>query len=375
MRIGVDFHTWGGIYQGSRSHILGIYREAIVSAPDIEFIFFVTDATGLQSAFPEFRYPNVKVVDMGSSRGLTRLLYRLPLLALKFQCDLLHTQYRTPLLRGTRCAVTIHDVLVETHPQFFSKMFVAFSRITFKWSARRAAVCLTVSKYSRDKICEIYKLPSNKVVVTPNAVDVSRFAHEKAESDQSALEIHRLESGNYWLTVGRLEPRKNHVQLIKAWMSLDDRSKKLVIVGQRDFRFGEVFEFVHEQKLENSVIFLESVDDNLLPVLYRNCYCFVYPAFAEGFGMPVLEAMACGAPVITSNTTSLPEVCGPNGARYVNPNNVEDIASAMKLLSQDLNERARLISNGLERSVIYSWKESAMNMISAFRSLKLVKNN
>ncbi|MGR6807368.1 glycosyltransferase family 4 protein [Sphaerotilus natans] len=364
-RIGVDFHTWDGIFQGSRSHILGIYRAAIRQAPEIEFIFFLNDTESLRRSYYEFSLPNVQLVRMTHRSPLFRLAAQLPWMQWRWKLDLLHTQYRLPLLRFGACACTVHDVLFETHPEYFSPSFVWQSRITYRIAVARAAVLFAVSQFSKSELTRIYDVQPERIAVTYNGVDGKRFFSGTA--DTSLVTQLGLVPSNYILTVGRLEPRKNHTALIEAYSKLGENSPKLVIVGQRDFSFNTVFETIKKHKLDDKIIILEKVDDATLPAVIRHAMIFVYPAFAEGFGMPVAEAMASGVPVITSNTTSLPEVAG-GSALLIDPTSVQQLHAAMQQLIEDSNLRRHLSQVGLAQVQKFDWEQSASVLLASMRN-------
>jgi glycosyltransferase involved in cell wall biosynthesis len=366
MRVGIDFHTWDGIYQGSRSHILGIYRAAIVLAPDIDFIFFVCGNVKELSVIPEFGLGNVKIIEISKGSGVIRLLFLYPWLAIKHRCNVFHTQYRIPPVLFRRSVVTIHDILIESHPQFFGKGFVAISKLSFRFSAHLAKLCCTVSEYSKTEISRIYGIEPDRIVVTSNAIDKLRFTPDKDSQDEGVLSKYGLNSQEYLLTVGRLEPRKNHINLIRAWRRIEGARLPLIIVGQKDFSFGEIFEECKDDIESGQIRFLENVDDGELPTIYRHTRLFAYVPFAEGFGMPALEAMACGCPIVTSNTTSLPEVCA-KAAIYCDPSNVEDIFLGITKLIGDRECSDRLKYTSVERARYYSWDKSARNLINALR--------
>lgn len=363
--LGVDFHVWDGIFQGSRSHLLGLYRAAIRQAPDIDFVFFLDGVDSLRSSFAEFASPNVRLVRMRHAHPLWRLGAQLPWLQVRHRIQLLHMQYRLPFVRFGPCACTIHDLLFETHPEFFPASFVLQSKVTFRSAALRARVLFAVSHFSRAEIERLYGVPAGRTVVVYNGVDRARFS--PGSDGLSHVVDLGLEPGGYLLTVGRLEPRKNHLTLVEAYARLPATTPPLVIVGQRDFGFDGVFEAIRRLGLGQRVKVLERVGDDALPAVLRHASIFVYPAFAEGFGMPVAEAMASGVPVITSNTTSLPEVAG-DGALTVDPNSVEGLARAMAdLLSNDAL-RQRLIAAGHEQVRRFDWETSASTMLAAMRA-------
>lgn len=363
LRIGVDFHTYDGIYQGSRSHILGLFKQAIILAPEFDFVFFLSSVEKLQSEHPEFNRPNVTLVKMASRPSIWRLALQLPFLRLRHRIDLLHTQYRIPFLPTGPSACTIHDVLFETHPQYFSKFFVLQSKLSFRIAAKFSKILFTVSEFSKSELVRHYSVSSAKLGVTYNGVDFTRFY--PGDGGSSRLQEVGLVSGEYILTVGRLEPRKNHIRLIEAYAKLDPTVPPLICVGQRDFDYEAILALVDKLGIQNRVRFLENVDDALLPILMRHSKIFVFPAIAEGFGMPVAEALASGAPVLTSNSTSLPEVSGA-AAVLVNPLDVPEIAKGMALLLSDSSLRLELRERGLEQVKQFDWAKSASFLVESY---------
>lgn len=371
-RIGIDFHTWDGLFQGSRSHILGLYAAAIPLAPDMDFVFFLQDTPGLRAAHPAFASPNVTLVSCPHRPAAWRLLAQLPWLAWRHGIDLLHMQYRIPPWTPARTACTIHDLLTESHPQFFGKAFVWQSNLSFRWSAKHCDVLFTVSQFSRRELISRYDMPAAKVAVTHNGVDRSRFypaspaAHINHDDGRQAVAQLGLQPGQYILTVGRLEPRKNQASLIRAWGQLGPDAPPLVVVGQPDFSFDEVYRA--QAETGRQVVFLDRVQDSELPALMRHARLFAYPAHAEGFGMPVIEALASGVPVVTSHTTALPEVAGPR-ALLVDPGDVAAIREGLRAgLAWGGAEREAVIAAGLAQAATFSWDDSARVLIDHLRS-------
>lgn len=364
-RVGVDFHTFDGIYQGSRSHILGLYQEAIGLAPDIDFVFLLGDTQRLRREYPAFDAPNVELVSVAHARGVVRIGWQLALLQRKLKLDLLHMQYRLPLVPLGNCACTIHDTLFETHPQFFDAGFVRMSRLTSRHAVQRAKLLFTVSEFSRQEIARLYDIDPARIAITTNAIDNQRFfpGLEGAEHVRSL----GLEPGRYVCTVGRLEPRKNHMNLLRAYALLPQPRLPLVIIGQRDFHSDGIFSLVRELGLESQVRFLEKVPDQALPALLRHAAVFAYPSFAEGFGMPVAEAMACGVSVVTSSTTALREVAG-DAALTADPNNPQEIARAIGHLLADPAARAQAVERGLRQVRRFDWLRAAEVLVDAYRT-------
>jgi len=371
-RIGVDFHTFDGIYQGSRSHVLGLYREAIAQAPDLHFVFLLADPARLAREHPAFSAPNVTLAAMPHGGGLARLGWQLALAQRRHRLDLLHLQYRLPLWPLGPCACTIHDTLFETHPQFFNPGFVRMSRFTSRRAVRQAALLFTVSRFSRDEMARLYGVAAERIAITGNGVDRERFhpATEEDAAGRAELQALGLQAGGYLCTIGRIEPRKNHLNLVRAYALLPKAGPAarppLVVVGQRDFGADAVFAEVQRLGLGGEVRFLESVGDAALPALLRHAQVFAYPSFAEGFGMPVAEAMASGVPVVTSSTTSLPEVAG-GAALTADPHDPCDLARALRRLLADPAARAEARQRGLAQAAQFTWQASAQTLVQALR--------
>ncbi|WP_213954181.1 glycosyltransferase family 1 protein [Variovorax sp. dw_954] len=363
-RVGVDFHTFDGIFQGSRSHILGVYQEAIVQAPEIDFVFLLGNTARLRAEYPVFNAPNVELIEVPHAGGMARLGWQLALLQRKHNIDLLHMQYRLPFLRLGPCACTIHDTLFETHPQYFTPNFVRMSRVTSMIAMRHASLLFTVSEFSRGEIARLYDIDPVRIAITTNGIDTTRF-HPGAEGADYVRSA-GLEPGGYLCTVGRLEPRKNHLNLLRAYALLPGPRMPLVIIGQRDFHSEPIFDAVRTLGLEQDVRFMEKVPDHGLPALLRHAAVFVYPTFAEGFGMPVAEAMASGVPVVTSSTTSLPEVAG-DAALTADPNFPTAIAAAVSTLLSNPIARSRAIERGIAQAARFNWRASAQVMVAAYR--------
>ena len=363
-RIGVDFHTFDGLYQGSRSHILGIYQEAIALAPELDFVFLLAQPERLRNAHPIFGAANVRLVAVPHAGGVARLGWQLALLQRRLRLDLLHVQYRLPFLPLGRCACTIHDVLFETHPEFFTPSFVRMSRLTSRHAVRKASLLFTVSAFSRDEIARIYGIDHTRIAITPNGIDGARF-HPGSDGMQH-VRAAGLESGKYLCTIGRLEPRKNHINLLRAYAQLPEPRLPLVVIGQRDFHSDAIFAELRVLGLEGQVRFMERVGDEAMPALLRHAAVFVYPTFAEGFGMPVAEAMASGVATVTSSTTALPEVAG-DAALTADPHSPAQIAGAIRALLEDPLLRSRSVERGLLQAARFSWSGAAQVLLHSYR--------
>lgn len=258
-------------------------------------------------------------------------------------------------------AVTIHDLSVLEHPEWFALSMVATYNFYLPRLVKQAKAILTDSEYFRVRILDHFCLPADRVSVVPCAVD-ARF-QPCSHATISAMRTRYKLPEHYILSLSSLEPRKNLPNLFKAWrcLSLKERSGVvLVIAGDRGKVFANPDYRLFLEKLTD-VIFTGYFPDQDLPALYSGALGLIYPSLYEGFGLPPLEAMACGTPVITCNNTSIPEVVADK-AIFVEPLQPESIATAIKLLIEDTQLRSRLSEAGLKRAKLFSWDSSA-NMV------------
>lgn len=249
--------------------------------------------------------------------------------------------------------VTIHDCSVFDRPEGFSPRFQQWYRWLLPKLARSVRRVITVSEFSRQRIAEICRIPLSRIVTVLNGVD-SRFQPVDFSQQEQVREKLRLPE-KYILCVGSLEPRKNLRRLLEAWKEashlLPDRS--LVLVGGTLGIYQQALD-----QLPERVVLTGRLSDDELPAVYSAAEMFVYPSLYEGFGLTVLEAMGCGTPVITSRTTSLPEVAG-DAAVLIDPESVSELAAAMVDLAGRPEERVRLRKLGLERAPQFSWNRAA----------------
>lgn len=365
MKIGVDCHVLSGKYQGSRTYLFNLYKAVLHLNVMDEFIFF-----GHWNKSYPFGHSE-KYVDFRSRERWKRLTYQTYPLIKNNNIAVFHSTYASPLLLPCKSILTIHDLLFETHPQFFDISERLRNKLLIRHSAKKATQIHTVSQFSKEALIDIYKIPEGLINIVPDGVDLIKF-NPNGRDEASERINSKFHIKDYILTVGRLEPRKNHLGLIKAYSILKTFMKELptlVIVGQKDFGYKDFFTGLHDLKLENDVKIIEDLDDMNLPDVYRGAKMFVYPSYAEGFGIPPLEAMASGVPVISSNSTAMLEIIGEGGL-LVNPNKAEEIAEAMlKVLSNETFAK-ELSFSGRKRAEKWSWENSAKCYIQAITELR-----
>ncbi len=364
MRIGVDCHVLSGKYQGSRTYLENLYREVLKLDSTNEYLFF-----GHWNGSSPFG-STVRHVEYRSMSRWKRLTYQTRPLAKQHGVGLFHSTYIAPLMIPCDNLLTIHDILFETHPQFFEKPLVLRNRLLGKYSAKRAKQVHTVSEYSHRALVERYGLAPDIIEIVPDGVDLKKF-HPQKNTESSELISRQFGVRNFLLTVGRLEPRKNHLGLFRAYAILRQRCQDvgpLVVIGQTDFGFEDILSAPIKLGIADYVRFLPDVPDDRLADFYRAATMFVYPSFAEGFGIPPLEAMACGVPVITSNATAIPEVVGEAGL-LVDPTSEEEIAHAMECVLTDSDKAAVLSRRGRKQAEKWSWANSAQRYLTALGKL------
>lgn len=368
-RVGIDMHVLDGKFQGSRTYAIEVFSRVVKLLPEIEFYLFLDKPETLAEFSDVFDSSNVKRIRMPHSSPFKRYLKQLPAYQKKYSLDLLHTQYISPIPSYSKVIVSTHDILFESLPECFTCFFRLRSRLLMRYSAHKACKVFTLSDYSKKELIERYSVPENKIIPTPLGYNSDRFYNGK--DGAQFLDKRSLDSDGYILSVGRLEPRKNHTSLLKAYYELYQNNQNLpplVIAGQRDFKFNKIFELLNEMDISDKVKILEDVSDEELPALFRHAQIFVYPSYGEGFGLPVLEAMASGVPVVTSNRTSLPEVIGDSGIQ-IDPDNINELAEAMEKLLRDKSLRHVLKQRGLKRSATFSWDSVAEKIVCEYKTV------
>lgn len=369
MRIAIDAHMVGTRETGNETYVLNLIKALARIDTTNEYYLLSPHPHSLPHDLSA--QPNFSVARVSPSVSPIRIPLAMPYLCRREGYDLLHVNYIAPPLSPVPTVVTIHDISYEFFPRFFSPRDRWLLSALVPFSARRAAKIIAVSEHTKKDIVKEYGILSDKVAVTHEAAG-SRF---RSVSDPHQLLGIRNKYGissSYILTVGNLQPRKNLGRLIEAFIQLRQRNvlePQLVIVGQPSWRVSDIHRLVQTSGLQGQVVFTGYVPDDDLPLLCNAATIFVYPSLYEGFGLPPLEAMACGTPVIASNVSSLPEVLG-DGALLVDPYDVEGLAQAMlDLLSEPAALRA-LAARGLARSRTFSWEETARRTLHVYEEVQ-----
>ena len=319
---------------------------------------------------------NFKVVHKRFKNRIIRVLWEyfiFPFELKKLKIDILHSpNYITPLLKfGFKIILTIHDLTFLLFPEKYTTtkrwLFGKMIPISIKKSDKIVAV----SKNTKKDILKFFSIPDDKILVTYESYpEYYNFSIDKAGA-KDIFKKYGIEK-NFILYVGMIEPRKNIIFLLKAFVELDkDLELDLVIVGKKGWYFKEIEKYMKNTinlRLKNKIIFTGYIPEHELKYFYRLALMFVYPTLYEGFGLPPLQAMACGTPVITSNISSLPEVVG-DAAIKINPDDLGELKNSIKWLYKNEEKRDELIKKGLENVKKFSLENAALNVLSVYNSL------
>jgi len=358
-RIAIDGHILTGMYQGSRTYLENILRCLGELDPINCYQIFSYDpqATRALLDFPNFEHHRIAI-----SAPIPRLLFYWVRAKRIHDFDLLLTQYILAPFLTVPQFVVMHDILPETHPRLFPPIFRWRSRLLFRFSAFRAKQIFAVSQYTRSQIIARYRVKPEKVHLTYNGFDPGSRPDDGTAADPS----HR--DGDYVLYVGRLEQRKNIDIIIKALSLMKTQGLRLTVVAQRKFASPALLKLVTESP---NVEHRENVDNQELDRLYRGARVFVYPSSAEGFGLPILEALARGVPVITSDKTSLPEVGGAF-ARYFDPTTEDASVRLAALLDETCLQPRKPDAQALSAHLAkFDWRQSAKTILNQIERLHI----
>lgn len=362
MKIGIDARMIN--YSGIGVYIKNLIRE-LPNLSNNEYVLF-GDSKKLENF-------NLPVIDTKLPiYGIKEQIF-FPFKLSKQKLDLLHLpHYPIPLLYRGEIVVTIHDLIHLIYPEYLpSKAAWFYAKFMFSHAGRRAKKVIAVSENTKRDTVELLNIPAEKIKVIYNGID-ERF---KPINDKESIEKTKRKYGlseKYILYAGLLKPHKNILRLIEAFPKLRRETQikdKLVLVGNKEFpHYRAIKEKIKELDLENQILILGEVDSEDMTALYNGADVFVLPSLYEGFGLPPLEAMACGCPVITSNTSSLPEVVGDAGI-MVDPCDMDGLAEAICKVLTDEGLRQEMIKKGLARAKLFSWEKTAKETLKIYKEV------
>jgi glycosyltransferase involved in cell wall biosynthesis len=365
MRFAVDAHAIGSRLTGNEVYIRNLLTEFARLDPESEFLAYVSSPTA------PAQLPAGVQTRWVSANPYRRLGVDLTKHLRRDRPSVLHVQYTGPLIPFRPLVVSLHDVSYLECPQYFTRFRAAQLRLTVRRTLRAAARVITGSEYSRRAILRHYALDESQVVVIPNAVS-SRFRPMDREAAQAALWKKLGIMSPFVLTVGDLQPRKNHLGLLRAFEELvrmhPDLPHQLVFAGKETWYSPALHKAVRSSPAASRVQLAGFVDDQDLVTLYGACDAFAFPSFYEGFGLPILEAMACGRAVVCSHSTAITEVADA-AAILFDPHSTAEMARALAGVLMDSDLRLRLERLGAARAAAFSWERSAARTLEVYHEV------
>lgn len=371
MRIAIDATAVSLERAGAGVYIINLIRAlARVDVDNVYTIFAKKDNVPALGALPA----HFHIVPAASRARPLRLAWEqtvLPWQLQRQQIEILHSpHYTTPWLRIGRSVVTFHDMTFFLFPEKHTPLRRLFFRFVIPYSARQADGLIAVSETTKQDMVRLLGISPERISVIHSAPD-PRF---RPMTDQAALDEVRQRYAHgepFILYVGTLEPRKNLGVLLEAYWGLRSAGLKhrLVIAGKRGWGYQEIFATVQRLRLEEWVTFTGYVPEADLPLLYNAADLFVYPSLYEGFGLPPLEAMACGVPVVASDVSSIPEVVG-DGGLLVDPRDSEAWRTAMERVLADPALGEALRERGLRRAAQFTWEQTARETLAVYQQVQ-----
>jgi len=367
-RIAFDARYINDQYHGIGRYAFQLLVGMVAAAPEAMFVIF--KGRGRDTRFDWAAVaarPNVELRDGPWPLYWPHEQLVWPLLLRRAQADIYYSPYFVaPLMSSCPTVVTVHDLIFDRYPDY---MPWSWSRPYYwwlmRWGARRARRIITVSRATAVELARYYKVPQKKIAAIPEGA-ATEFHRVTDQNKLQALRDHYSLERPFVLAVGTRRPHKNLARLVTAFARAGaSATHDLVFVGPADSRFpDEARQAALALKLDGAARFLEWVPEADLPGLYTLADLFVMPSLVEGFGLPALEAMACGTPVVASNVSSLPEVVQDAGV-LVDPLDIDALAAALQALLSDSTKRQRMAEAGLRRAEAFTWPQVAKQVLQA----------
>jgi len=362
MRFAVDAHAIGQHLTGNETYIRNLLNCFAAIDRNADFVTYLSRGDTFDEVPERFHKRLVAV------NPFVRLGFDIPRLLRRDRPNLLHVQYTAPVVCSVPVVVSVHDVSFLEHPEYFTSFRANQLRYTVRRTVRTAARVLTPSEFSKRRILDAYGLDEEKVVVLPIGVS-SAFRPVARENAQRWAKATLRLPVPFVLTVGDLQPRKNHINLIHAFEKLLQAHPQLphhlVIVGKETWYAPTIRAAARRSSASNRIHFTGFVSDDDLLKLYGACDLFVYPSFYEGFGLPIVEAMACGRAVACANTSAMPEVAD-SAALLFDPHSQDGLLLSMRDLLLNPELRMRMERLGAQRAPLFSWERTAAETLALY---------
>ena len=370
MKIGID----GRAAKWYRGTGIGTYTHQLLSSLNVvdkfnDYLVFLPDGSSLKDLNDNFVVEAVRTNIKGNFWDDVSL----PNLLDTSNMDLYHVpQNGVGLSENINCrkAITLHDIIPLRMPDTVSDKYLKIFNDELPKIIESCAGIITVSNFSKQDIANEFNFPTERIFVTPLAAEKIYTPLNKKKCLRILKEKYKI-NNNFILYVGGFSPRKNIIGLIEAFSLIPKynlNKTKLVITGKKGISYDKYKKRTEELNIQDKVIFTDFIALEDLPIFYNAAEMLVYPSFYEGFGLPPLEAMACGTPVIASNVTSLPEVCF-DSAILINPYDVKDLSNSMERILNDPLLMLDMIKKSLLGSMKFSWNSTALGTISAYKTM------
>jgi len=320
---------------------------------------------------------NFKIVELGGGPYPSWEQIALPRAALREGCELLHCTSNTgPVFSKVPLITTLHDIIYLESISILKKsgtLYQKFGNMYRRWVVppvvRKSKIVVTVSEFERNRIRTFMGLKDNLKAIYNGVGE-----HFKKIEDKSILSAAKLKYNlpdNFLFFLGNTDPKKNTPNVLKAFADFNDLSQKkykLVMLDYEENALMQVLNEIGHPEIRKDIVMTGYVPNSEMPFIINQCKLFLYPSLRESFGIPILEGMACGVPVITSNTSSMPEIAG-DAAAIVDPNKPEEIVAAINQILNDENYRKSLVEKGIERSAQFSWKKMAEGYLKLYNQM------
>ncbi|MGB6420537.1 MAG: glycosyltransferase family 1 protein [Anaerolineales bacterium] len=368
MLIGIDATALPPQPGGAGSYIIHLIRALASLSSECQFTIFAHHSgRDLIDSPPSSRMNWVLVPDKNPARRLVWEQVTFPRLVRQSRVGLLHSlHYTRPLSLSCASVVTFHDMTFFLYPHLHTRSKRIFFPTAIRLSARLADALIAVSENTKKDAVRLLGVPGDKITAIPHGVGEEFHPITDAALLEGIRRKYKLPQ-DFILNVGIVEPRKNLALLLKSYQRLHSQgiSLPLVIVGGLGWMYEDVFRQAESLGIKEQVYFTGYVPDHDLPIIYNLARIFVYPSIYEGFGLPPLEAMACGTPVITTAVSSMPEHVGDAGI-LIPPQDEKALTNALQKLINDSTLQEKLSSKGLERASQFTWKRTAQETIKVY---------
>ncbi len=378
MRVGIDARFAVHNRRGIGNYALKLIQNLAEIDTNNEYVIYI-DKEDVKKVLPQ--KSNFRTKTIFPSNYLVWEQFVLPIHAKKDKVDILHCTGNTaPIFLDERIKLvsTIHDVMflkdyseLPKSTSYYQRIGRLYRKAIVPKTIRHLSMALTISEFSKNDILQhLRQLDHNKIKVVYTSANESFVQVDKINSLQKIRTKFNIDC-NYILTLGAIDPRKNTELVIKTYLELkikNNINEKLLIVGIPNWKQSEFYNIVEESNFKEDILFVNFVSEEDLVLLYNCASIFLYPSLYEGFGIPLLEAMACGVPVVTSNVTSMPEIAG-DAAFLINPHNGQELKAAVIKLLSDENLRNDLIARGLKQAKEYSWIKTAKQTLAIYESV------